>query len=187
MSKTAANASFVQAKSWVELFCSLKGIRPGYTRPRVTPHMHTLVYPIPFFVKMRGCFKKFTGQGVEKNNDKAKRILFNKSNKWDAAKDILYTESRQWDLKHHERMNSQYTKRKVEYWNTEISEIRKQKRACCVDSPDTIQGDDIPTPEVNLTNLSVKQLRELIKEKGLRPKGLSKLKKMELIELIEKA
>lgn len=62
-----------------------------------------------------------------------------------------------------------------ETWNTEISEIRKQKRARCEDSPDTIQDDDIPTPEVNLTNLSIKQLRELIKEKGLRPKGLSRL------------
>ena len=149
--------------------------------------MHTLVYHIPFFVKMHGCFKKFTGQGVEKNNDEAKRVLFNKSNKWDAAKDILCTESRQWDLKHHERMKGQYTKRKLEYWTTEISEIRKQKRAHCEDSPDTIQDDDIPTPEVNLANLSVKQLRELIKEKGLRPKGLSKLKKMELIGVIEKA
>ena len=187
LSKTSANAIFVQAKAWVELFCSLKGIRPGYTRPRVTPYMHTLVYHIPFFVKMHGCFKKFTGQGVEKNNDEAKRVLFNKSNKWDAAKDILCTESRQWDLKRHERMKGQYTKRKLEYWNTEISEIRKQKRARCEDSPDTIQDDDIPTPEVNLTNLSVKQLRELIKEKGLRPKGLSKLKKMELIGVIEKA
>jgi len=40
---------------------------------------------------------------------------------------------------------------------------------------------------VNLTNLSIKQLRELIKEKGLRPKGLSRLKKMELIGVIENA
>lgn len=100
LSKTAANAIFVQAKAWVELFCSLKGI----TRSRVTPYMHTLVYDIPFFVKMHGCFKKFTGQGVEKNNDEAKRVLFKKSNIWDAVKDILCTESRQWDLKHHERM-----------------------------------------------------------------------------------
>ena len=90
LSKTAANAIFVQAKAWVELFCSLKGIRPGYTRPRVTPYMHTLVYHIPFFVKMHGCLKNFTGQGVEKNNDEAKRVLFNKSNKWDAAKDTMY-------------------------------------------------------------------------------------------------
>lgn len=66
LSKTAANAIFVKAKAWVELFCSLKGIRPGYTRPRVTPYTHTLVYHTPFFVKMHGCFKKFTSPGVEK-------------------------------------------------------------------------------------------------------------------------
>lgn len=107
LSKTAANAIFVQAKAWVQLFCSLKGIRPRYTRSRVTPYMHTLVYHIPFFVKMHGYFKKFTGQGVEKNNDEAKRVLFKKCKKWDAVKDILCTESRQWDLKHHERMKGQ--------------------------------------------------------------------------------
>jgi len=46
-------------------------------------------------------------------------------------------------------------------------------------SPDTTHDDEIavPTPEENLNNFSVKQLREIIKEKGLRPKGLSKLKK----------
>ena len=72
LSKTAANAIFVQAKAWVELFCSLRGIRPGYTRPRVTPYIHTLVHHIPFFVKMHGCLKKFTGQGVEKTTTKQK-------------------------------------------------------------------------------------------------------------------
>ena len=35
----------------------------------------------------------------------------------------------------------------------------------------------VPTPQENLNNLSFKQLREIIKEKGLRAKGLSKLKK----------
>ena len=80
LSKTAANDIFAQAKAWVQLFYSLKGIRPRYTRSRVTPYMHTLVYQIHFFVKMHGCFKKFTGQGVEKNNDEAKRVLFKKCN-----------------------------------------------------------------------------------------------------------
>jgi len=63
-----------------------------------------------------------------KNNEEAKRVLFNDCNKWDAAKDILCTESMQWDLKHHERMKGQYTKTKLECWNTEISDIRKKKR-----------------------------------------------------------
>ena len=61
--------------------------------------MHVMAYHVPIFVEKYGCFKKFTGQGVEKNNDDAKRMLFHKSNKWDAAKDILCIESRQWELK----------------------------------------------------------------------------------------
>lgn len=187
LSQTAADAMFVQAKAWIDLFCSLKGLRSGYERPRVTPYMHVLVYHIPFFVEKHGCIKKFTGQGVEKNNDDAKRVLFHKSNKWDAAKDILFTESRQWDLKHHERKKGQYTKRKLEYWDSEITAIRRQKRSRS--EADTTQDDEIPVPapEENLKNLSVKQLREVIKEKGLKPKGLSKLKKKELIELIEQS
>ena len=44
LSKTAANAIFVQAKAWVQLFCSLKGIRPRYTRSRVTPYMLNLTF-----------------------------------------------------------------------------------------------------------------------------------------------
>lgn len=72
--------------------------------------MHIIPYHIPFFIKKHGCFKKFSGQGVEENNDDAKRILFKKSNKWEAAKDILNTESRQWELQHHEREKATYTK-----------------------------------------------------------------------------
>ena len=186
---TAADTIFVQAKAWINLFCSLKGVRPGYTRPRVTPYMHVLAYHVPFFVKKHGCLKKFTGQGVEKNNDDAKRVLFHKSNKWDAAKDIICTESRQWNLRHHERSKGRYTKRKLEYWNHGIAETRKQKRSHLQASPEATHDDEIPvpTPEENLNNLSVKQLRQIIKEKGLRPKGLSKLKKKELVELIEKS
>ena len=81
----------------LNFFCSLGGVRIGYTRPGVTPYMHLIPYHLPFFVQKHGCLKKFTGQGVEKNDD-AKRIHFHKSNKWDTARDILCTESRQWEL-----------------------------------------------------------------------------------------
>lgn len=87
---------FPKSQAWINLFCSLRGKRPGYERSRVTPYMHLIPYHIPF-IKNHGSFKMFSGQGVEKNNDDAKRVLFHKSNKWDAARDIL-TESRQWDL-----------------------------------------------------------------------------------------
>ena len=186
LSSTAADTIFLQGKAWVDLFCSLKGVRPGYTRPRVTPYMHILTYHVPFFVKRHGCLKKFTGQGVEKNNDDAKRVLFHKSNKWDAAKDILCTESRQWDLKDQERKKGQYTKRKLEYWSNEISESTKKRRRA-QDPHATNQNDEIQVPTCPEYHnvLSVKQLREIIKGKGLRPKGMSKLKKKELIEFIE--
>jgi len=65
---------------------------------------------------------------VEKNNDDAKRVMFHRSNKWDAARDILLTESRQWVLQHHERQKGTYTKRKLDYWETEISAKRKQQQ-----------------------------------------------------------
>ena len=58
----------------------------------MTPYMHALCYHVPCFIKNYKSFKQFTGQGVEKNNDDAKRIFFQKSNKWDAARDVLQLE-----------------------------------------------------------------------------------------------
>ena len=121
LTAAAANDLFDKAKTRIDLFCSLRGVRSGYTRPRITPYMHLIVYHLPFLVQKHGCLKKFTGQGVEKSNDDAKRIFFQKSNKWDAAKDILCTESSQWDLKQHEREKATSTKGKLEYWGHDIS------------------------------------------------------------------
>lgn len=45
----------------------------------------------------------FTGQGVEKNNDDAKKLYFQKSNKWDATRDVLQLEARQYALSGQER------------------------------------------------------------------------------------
>ncbi|KAJ7394544.1 hypothetical protein OS493_000359 [Desmophyllum pertusum] len=127
------------------------------------------------------------GHGVEKNNDDAKRILFQKSNKWDSAKDILCTESRQWDLKHHEHEKGTYTK---ESWHTGIMTSGKlgnkngQKLGLLLFLKMTHQN---PTPEEDYSHFTLKQLRDIVKEKGLNRKGLSKLKKQELIDLIEKS
>ena len=149
--------------------------------------MHILPYHIPFFIQTQGCFKKFTGQGVEKNNDDAKRVFFHKSNKWDGARDILSTESRQWDLRQHEREKTTYTKRNHEYWQGEISEIRKQRRLVSMAS---VQVEEDETPDdnpVDYNKFTLPQLRGIIKEMGLKVKALSKLKKRELVELIEKS
>ena len=57
--------------------------------------MHALSYHVPVFIKNHKTFKQFTGQGVDKNNDDAKRIFFQKPNKWNAARDVLQLEAQQ--------------------------------------------------------------------------------------------
>lgn len=94
---------FETSKEFVEHFCSLAGNRIGYNKARVTPYMHALC-----FIKNYKSFKRFTGQAVEKNNDDAKRIFFQKSNKWDSARDVLQLEGRQQALHHCEREKRNY-------------------------------------------------------------------------------
>ena len=62
------NNVFDEGKAWIDLFCSLRGERPGYTRARITPYMHTIAYHLHFFVQKHGCLKTFTVEEVEKNN-----------------------------------------------------------------------------------------------------------------------
>ena len=182
---------FDKGKAWIKLFCSLKDLRPGYTRARVTPYMHLMVYHVPYFVQNYGCFKQFTGQGVEKNNDDAKRVMFHKSNKWDAATDILRTESRQWDLKEREREKGTYIKRKFEYWEGDINN-RSEKRIMLnpatpvpVDAEDNSSSGPNNSNTLNYRKCTVKELITIVKAKALHQKGLSKLKKVKLIALLE--
>jgi hypothetical protein len=65
-----------------------------------------MVYHVPIFPQKFKTVKRFTGQGVEKNNDVAKTIVLRKSNKMGGPGDVLKLESRQWGLK-----NREYTKR----------------------------------------------------------------------------
>ena len=183
---TGCSTAFEKPKQWLELFCSLKKYRTGYENRRVTPYMHIMCYHVPLFIQNHGCFKKFTGQGVEKNNDDAKRILFQKSNKWDAAKDILFMESRQWDLREHERKKGNYTKRNHEYWDVDINQNRK-KRKPLTEFPTLHEyvNSDVATGSVNHRSFTVAQLREAMKSKGITRRGLSKLKKSVLISLLE--
>jgi len=57
-----------------------------YEGPQMTPYMHIIPYHIPFFIAKHGCFKNFSGQCVKKNNDGAKRILFQKMNQMGSFK-----------------------------------------------------------------------------------------------------
>lgn len=66
---------FPKSQAWINLFCSLRGKRPGYERSRVTPYMHLIPYHIPF-IKNHGSFKMFSGQGVEKNNEMLREFCF---------------------------------------------------------------------------------------------------------------
>ena len=173
---------------WIGLFCSLRQSRPGYTKARVTPYMHILCYHVRFFIKQYGCFKKFTGQGVEKNINDSKRALYQKSNKWDSAIDILFLEGGQWKLKQHGRKKSTYTKRNSDYWNVEITNQRK-KRKVLYTTPLTLkmkllgilQHHRLVDFQVDYKRFTVRQLREEIKSKGLGQKGLANMKKAALV------
>ncbi|EDO31028.1 predicted protein [Nematostella vectensis] len=126
--ETTPDSIHQKAKAWIELFSKLGAKRVGYGNARVTPYMHAVPYHIPQFILSHGPIIQFSGQGVEKNNDDAKRIYFQKSNKWDAAKDILLLESRQKSLEHHEREKRKYVKRNEEWWNSKILDSRKRRR-----------------------------------------------------------
>ncbi|CAB4016317.1 Hypothetical predicted protein [Paramuricea clavata] len=146
-----SNTAFGKAKQWLELFCSIRQLRTG-----------------------------FTGQVVEKNNDDAKRILYQKSNMWDATKDILSIENRQWDIKEHERNKGNYTKRNRQYWDVEISQNKKKIRQ--ITEAPILQEEN---EAADVATGSLAQLREEIKANGLDQRGLSKLKKIEPISLLK--
>lgn len=150
--------------------------------------MHIMCYHVLFFIQEHVYFKRFTGQGVVKNNNDANRVLFQKSNKWDAAKDIRFMESRQWELKKHEREEGTYAKRNGEYWDVETSRVRKKRRS--IDEAHILQEADDDTADtstslVDYNSFAVLQLREEIKSKGYIQRGLAKLKKADLITLLE--
>lgn len=78
-------------------------------------------------------------------------------------------------------------KRKLDYWGRDISEIRKHKRSQ-IRRLSLPKDEDMPevTHREDYNELTTKQLREVVKERGLGTKGLSKLKEQELIGLIER-
>ena len=52
--ETTGNQIFENGKQWINLFCSLGGIRQGYEKAHVTPYMHCIPYHIPKFVSDHG-------------------------------------------------------------------------------------------------------------------------------------
>ena len=137
--------------------------------------MQIMCYHDLFFIKKYGCFKKFTSQGVEKNNNDAKRALFQKSNKWDSVKDILFLEGRQWELRKRERKKFTYTKKNSDDWNVEIINQRKKGKELYttrthLEEDETSLNSTAPSLvdfQFDYRSFTVRQLREEIKSKGL--------------------
>ena len=178
---------FEKAKNFIDLFCSLGNVRIGYLKARVTPYMHSLVYHVPIFIKKYKNFKQFTGQGVEKNNDDAKKVYFQKSNKWDGAKDVLLLEHRQKQLQHHERQKRKYEKINETYWTEDIVESRKTRSRGEPredNQPDSSNETQTNTFSTDYTKMTVNQLKQEIIARNLNNRGISKMKKNELIKLL---
>lgn len=91
--------------------------------------MHSMVYHMPELMRRYSIVKQFTGQGVEKNNDDARKVLLRwKSNNWDSPTDILRTETRLWALRKRERKPRAYNKNNEKYWNSDIKGSRGKRR-----------------------------------------------------------
>eukprot|EP00731_Ephydatia_muelleri_P024481 Em0016g752a len=67
-----------QAKRWINSFLSIPA--EGYQKARVTPYMHCLAYHIPDQIRRYGNLRMFSGQGVEKHSDDAKRAYLSSNN-----------------------------------------------------------------------------------------------------------
>ncbi|CAB3999326.1 Hypothetical predicted protein [Paramuricea clavata] len=114
-------AAEIETKSlWIKfsIIYSIETNVFAFTKSKVTPYMHVVVYHVPTFLKTYKIVKLCSGQGVEKNNV-ARSIVLRKSNNWDAAADVLKLESRQWDLRKQEC---------TEYWEHQLEEERKKRK-----------------------------------------------------------
>ena len=143
--------------------------------------MYILPYHVPLVIKQFSTMKQFTSQCVETNNDDAKWIFFQKSNKWDAARDVLLLELRQLALQSHGREKWKDTK-KDDYWDgiVETRKKRQRSQAIVTEAPDQEPGPSTAANsgyEDDLNRLSVKELGEDQIKDNLN-KGTSEVKEM---------
>ena len=100
----------------------------GYQSRYVTPYMHIMVAHFPAFVEKHNGIRQFSCQsknsnhmqvlfyidynyncqGVEKNNDEAKRHYFRNSNRKNAEADILSCDIKTYMLRHFDRDRRDY-------------------------------------------------------------------------------
>jgi len=89
------------------------------------------------------------------------------------------------ELKHHERKKATYTKRKLDYWEDEIHQKRKEQRASLASTSmykerveDNEISDESPTRATQDYNkMTIAQLKEVIKRKKKKVKNITKFKK----------
>ena len=158
---------FKQAKEWIKLLLSLGGEVIGYGNAAITPYLHILTYHVPKFLKDGTCLKSFTGQGVEKTNDIVRSIYHNKSNKHDACKEAILAVKRIDHLQDFERVPHQYTKRKNDYWETDIFVQRRKKPRLCVD---VREEEEAPLTQADVDSMSLQEIKDTLKSLNIKTK-----------------
>ena len=125
-------------------------------------------YHIPKLVTDHGSFNMFTGQGVGKNSDDAKKLYFLKSNNWDTTQDVIQLEAQQNSLQGLESEKRKYTKRKIDYWEAEIRKIQKKRPMSKV----SVNQNGVAATSTcssrttrDLSKLTVKELSDVINAK----------------------
>ncbi|KAK3704236.1 hypothetical protein QZH41_020490 [Actinostola sp. cb2023] len=163
-------------KNWIDTYADLGEHRIGYKRERVTCYMHSATYHVPQIVNTYKSLKQFSGQGVEKNSDDARRILQRKANHTDDPAEILRAEFRIQSLKHRERRSRTYTKRSQEYWTKSIKENRKIRKRLSYDKPVECILDNDATVNEPVPNQLPKQKQQRKRKTTSASKGNKKQK-----------
>ncbi len=123
----------VAAKSgWKILFQFHTDVFEGHHRSCVTDPLYACVcLYIPYVPDQHGNIRQFSGQGMEKSNDDAKRHYYS-GNRHNALLETFYWQRLEWrSLKEILdptciRQKKEYTKRNSEYWEKTILETRKR-------------------------------------------------------------
>ena len=94
------------------------------------------MYHVPWMIQKYGNIKVFTGHGVEKINDLARKFHHRKSNRYDATTDVMLAMGRQNELEKRgrKRQKRAYTKSNEEWWTTGNTESRSKRTRHSVNS-----------------------------------------------------
>ncbi len=171
---------FIKIKDWVKLFLSLQKLRNGYGPQNITPYIHCLLYHVPFFVSTYGNLKQFSGQPTEKVNDSIKLIHHSKTNFQDCAMDAMRVRKRiEMNVDCH-RSKRNYQKKKDDYWEAEIKNIRMRKKASILKE---IKDANVEENEcqLNIEEMSVAEIKEKLKGLGITTKIRKKEKLVALL------